>query len=60
LLLRALYFAGTVLGVDDNVIFFKIHPSIVRDRRVKPTICAHSAHTSAQESEPKGCYRLRS
>jgi len=43
LLLRALYFAGTVLGVDDDVIFLKIHPAIVRVGRVNPTIPPFSA-----------------
>jgi hypothetical protein len=37
LLLRALYFAGTVLGVDDDVIFLKIHPAIVRVDALNPT-----------------------
>jgi hypothetical protein len=26
----AFYFAGAMLGVDDNVIFLKFHPAIVR------------------------------
>jgi hypothetical protein len=29
-LLLAFYFAGAMLGVDDNVIFLKFHPAIVR------------------------------
>jgi hypothetical protein len=28
-LLFAFYFAGTMLGVDDDVIFLKFHPAIV-------------------------------
>jgi hypothetical protein len=30
MLLFAFYFAGAMLGVDDDVIFLKFHPSIVR------------------------------
>jgi hypothetical protein len=29
-LLFAFYFAGAMLGVDDDVIFLKFHPAIVR------------------------------
>jgi hypothetical protein len=36
-LLFAFYFAGTMLGVDDNVIFLKFHPAIVRQERPKAT-----------------------
>ena len=34
MLLLAFYFAGAMLGVDDNVIFLKFHPAIVRLRRL--------------------------
>ena len=30
MLLFAFYFAGAMLGVDDDVIFLKFHPAIVR------------------------------
>jgi hypothetical protein len=37
MLLFAFYFAGTMLGVDDDVIFLKFHPAIVRQECPKAT-----------------------